>query len=77
MVSVDLKQHWARITVTRAQEPCESRGGRPGLPAPNSPYGLCGRKATLEEEEEDDDSHSCVKVEDVHRKLKVVLVLTH
>ena len=27
---------------------CESRGGRPGLPVPNSPaYGLCGRKATL------------------------------
>ena len=25
---------------------CESRGGRPGLPVPNSPYGLCGRKAT-------------------------------
>ena len=24
-----------------------SRGGRPGLPVPNSPYGLCGRKATL------------------------------
>ena len=23
------------------------RGGRPGLPVPNSPYGLCGRKATL------------------------------
>ena len=21
--------------------------GRPGLPVPNSPYGLCGRKATL------------------------------
>ena len=31
----------------RAQEPCEGRGGRPGLPVPNSPYGLCGRKATL------------------------------
>ena len=31
----------------RAQELCESRGGRPGLPVPNSPYGLCGRKATL------------------------------
>ena len=31
----------------RAQEVCESRGGRPGLPVPNSPYGLCGRKATL------------------------------
>ena len=25
------------------------RGGRPGLPVPNSPYGLCGRKATLNE----------------------------
>ena len=29
----------------RAQEQCESRGGRPGLPVPNSPYGFCGRKA--------------------------------
>ena len=26
---------------------CESRGGRPGLSVPNSPYDLCGRKATL------------------------------
>ena len=25
----------------------ESRGGRPGLPVPNSPDGLCRRKATL------------------------------
>ena len=32
---------------SRAQKVCESRGGRPGLPVPNSPYGLCGRKATL------------------------------
>ena len=31
----------------RAQELCESGGGRPGLPANNIPYGLCGRKATL------------------------------
>ena len=31
----------------RAQELCESRGGRPGFLVPNSPYGLCGRKATL------------------------------
>ena len=31
----------------RAQELCERRGGRPGLPVPNSPYGLCGRKVTL------------------------------
>ena len=29
------------------QELCERRGGRPGLPVPNSPYGLCGRKGTL------------------------------
>ena len=35
-------------------ELCESGGGRPGLPIPNSHYGLCGlcgRKAKLEEEE--------------------------
>ena len=32
---------------------CESRGGRPGLPVPNRPYGFCGRKAILEEEEEE------------------------
>ena len=34
----------------RVQELCESGGGPPGLPAPNSPYGLCGRKAILEED---------------------------
>ena len=33
--------------VSRAQELCESRDGRQGLPVPNSPYGLCGRKETL------------------------------
>ena len=31
----------------RTWELCESRGGRPRLPVPNSPYGLCGRKAAL------------------------------
>ena len=31
----------------RAQKLCESGDGRPGLLAHNSPYGLCGRKATL------------------------------
>ena len=31
----------------RARELCESRGDRPGLPVPNGPYGLCGRRATL------------------------------
>ena len=27
----------------------ESRGGRPGLFIPEGPYGLCGRRATLNE----------------------------
>ena len=31
----------------RAQELRERRGGCPGLPVPKSPYGLCGRNATL------------------------------
>ena len=31
----------------RAQELCESGGGRPGLPVHNSPYVLCGRKVIL------------------------------
>ena len=26
---------------------CESGGGRPGLPVPNSPYGLSGRKVVV------------------------------
>ena len=57
-VSADLNQHCTlslslclclslSLSVFRAQELCESRGGRPGLPVPNSLYGLCGRKATL------------------------------
>ena len=46
---------WTKRTLqptrcTRAQELCESRGGCPGLPVPNSPYSLCGRKATLKDE---------------------------
>ena len=54
MVSVDVKHHvyllhpWLGLLgVGRAQELCESRGGCPELAVPNSPYGLCGRKATL------------------------------
>ena len=35
------------LSFYRAHELCESRGGRPGLPFPNSLYGLGGRKATL------------------------------
>ena len=44
-----------------AQELCEGRGGRPGIPVPNSPYGLCGRKATLICSFS--ELRSCVKVE--------------
>ena len=39
---------WSSIQLCRTQELCESRGGRPGPPVPNSPYGLFGCKATLE-----------------------------
>ena len=42
-----LYQGKRRKQTDRAQELCERRGGRPGLPATNSPYGLCGRKVTL------------------------------
>ena len=31
----------------RQSSGAESRGSRPGLPVPNSPYGLCDRKASL------------------------------
>ena len=39
--------HTLHSFYSEAQEVCESRGGRPGLPVASSPYGLCGRKATL------------------------------
>ena len=45
----------------RAQELCERAGGRTGLPVPNSPYGLCGRKVTLNSNVP--ELWSCVKVE--------------
>ena len=44
----------------RVQELCESRGGRAGLPVPDSPYGLCGRIATLNTTSE---LRSCVEDE--------------
>ena len=49
MISVDVKHNERRrCCCLRAQELCGSQGGRPGLSIPNySPYGLCGRKATL------------------------------
>ena len=37
----------------------EERGRRPGLLAPNSPYDLCGRKATLKPSHP--ELRSCVK----------------
>ena len=40
---------YKRVTVSERngiQELCERRCGRLGLPVFNSPYGLCGRKAT-------------------------------
>ena len=46
LTSEDIKPHIIRER-GGVQELCESRGGRPGLLAPNSSYGLCGRKATL------------------------------
>ena len=41
------KSHRLNRNHFRAQELCECQGGRPGLRIPNSPYGVCGRKATL------------------------------
>ena len=54
----------ATIALNRSQELCESRGGLPGLPVPNIPYGLCGRRrATLQEEADGLELRSCVKIE--------------
>ena len=49
-------------TENRPRELCASRGGRPGLPVPNSPYCLCGRKATLNKHCPI-ELRSCVQVE--------------
>ena len=48
---------------SRVQELCKGRGGRPGLPVPNSPYDLCGRKEILNSNSENSELRSCVKVE--------------
>ena len=37
----------AQSKLSLAQELCESQGGRPGLPVPNKPCGLCAYKVTL------------------------------
>ena len=41
------KQQWRRSLRVRVQDLCESRGGHPGLPVPNSLHGLSGRKSSL------------------------------
>ena len=51
----------SNCNIIRAQELCESGGGRPGLPVPNSPDGFRGRKATLNLSPS--EFSSCVKVE--------------
>ena len=61
-VSVDVNQHYT-CTFYRVQELRESRGGRPGLPVPNSPHGFCGREATLNDAGTLTELRSCVKVE--------------
>ena len=63
MVSVDAKQHRTQTLSIRVQDLCESCGGRPGLPVPNSPYGLCGRKAILNLNSKRQEFRICVKVE--------------
>ena len=67
MVSVDVKHHvyFTHSGTHRVQELCESRGGRPGLSVPNtnSPYGLYGRKATLNSNSRVSEFRSYVKVE--------------
>ena len=50
MVSVAVQHQVYFCGLTRAQELCESPGGRPGLPVPNKPYAFCGRKAPSKKE---------------------------
>ena len=45
----------------RAQEPCESRGGRPGFPVPNGPYGICGRKVTWKKRAQELCESRCIR----------------
>ena len=47
----------------------KSRGGRPGLPVPNSPYGLCGREATLNKSDLQHESAEIVSVSVLHSVL--------
>ena len=61
-IETGMEKHWAAFSsnsslphkstslfkqLFKARELCESRGGRPGLPVPDSSKGLCGRIATM------------------------------
>ena len=47
IITIRQKEDEKKTEDGRAQELCESRGGRPGLPVLDKPHGFCGRKATL------------------------------
>ena len=49
LVSVDVSHRVYTYGQLERSGAVWSRGGRPGLPVPDSSYGLCGRKATLDE----------------------------
>ena len=48
------KKRRFKQTGNEVQELCESRGGSPGFPVPNSPCGLCGRTATFNNQADSD-----------------------
>ena len=58
----------------RILELCESRGGRPGLPVPDSHYGLCGREVTLLNERLFEPTYS---MSDKCRSLRCLRLVCH
>ena len=63
MVSVDVKQHLKKHGAFKTQELCESRGGRPGLPVPNSPMISVDVMQQLKKKHGASEFRSCVKAE--------------
>ena len=56
------EEEQADTSEIRIKELSKRGGGRPGLPVPNSQYGLYESKATFEDEEDTSELLSCVKV---------------
>ena len=56
-------QKFRNRSVIRAQELCESRGGRPGLPVPNKPTVSVDVKQHLKKNVKNTELRSCTKVE--------------